>query len=187
VPRPGSVAALVLLLSASRAAAAASPKLELVLFEEPLVGAATTLQYRSVGSAEIDGADAEVRVPLSHGVVARSAYGQEVRDDRARLLASSPKPLANARVLFPLADGVDGGPEFLIVGPRRTRDGRHVDTSPILNLSLTYATPIRNLGLTAGLYNLLDRTYPDPAGPQLRQDRIAQDGFAFRVQVQYAF
>jgi outer membrane receptor protein involved in Fe transport len=179
---------LVLLLFASWAAAAAPPKLELVLFEEPLVGAATALQYRSVGSAEVNGVDAEVRVPLPQGVLARSAYGpQEVRDDRARLLASSPKPLGHARVLFPLACGVDGGPEFLIVGPRRTRDGRHVETSPILNLSLTYATPIRNLGLEAGLYNLLDRTYPDPAGPQLRQDRIAQDGFAFRVQVRYAF
>jgi outer membrane receptor protein involved in Fe transport len=188
VPRPGSLLGLVPLLFASWAAAESTPKVELVLFEEPSVSAATALQYRNVGLAEGNGAETEVRVPLPHGTVARSAYSlQDARDDRGRLLGNSPKHLANARVLFPLAYGVDGGPEFLIVGSRRTRDGRHVETSPILNLSLTYATPIRNLGLTAGLYNLLDRTYADPAGPQLRQDGIAQDGFGFRVQVQYAF
>src|SRR6185369_16347566 len=132
--------------------------------------------------------ETEVRVPLPHGFVARAAYSlQEARDKNGRLLSNSPKHLGNAGILVPLAFGLDAAAELLLVGPRHALDGRRLETARILNVNLQYRTPIRNLRLTAGIYNLLDQSYPDPGGRELRQDRIPHDGITFRVQVRYAF
>jgi len=147
-----------------------------------------TLQYRNVGGAQANGAEAELRVPLPSGIAARGAYSvQEARDDAGHLLTNSPKHLGRVGVTVPLAYGLTAGSEVLAVGPRRTLTGGHVETATILDVNLVYRTPIDRLRVTAGLYNLLDRTYPDPAGPEHRQDRIAQDGLTFRLQLRYAF
>jgi len=147
-----------------------------------------TLQYRNTGSAMANGAETDVRVPLPRGIVARAAYSiQEARDADGHLLSNSPKHLGSAGVSVPLALGLEAAAELLIVGPRHNLVGRRLEAARILNLNLNYQTPIDELRLSAGLYNLFDQSYPDPGAVEHRQDRIPQDGFTFRVQLRYAF
>jgi iron complex outermembrane receptor protein len=148
----------------------------------------TTLQFRNVGAAVANGADIECHVPLPRGAIARTAYSiQDARDQNDHVLSNSPRHLGSAELWMPLVSGFEGAVEFVVVGPRRTAAGRRLEVAHILNLNLTYRTPIDGLRLSAGLYNLLNQSYPDPGGPELRQDRIPQDGLTFRVQVRYAF
>jgi len=149
---------------------------------------AATLQYRNIGSATANGAETEVHVPLPRGIVARAAYSiQEARDEDGHLLSNSPKHLGNVGVSVPIAPGLEAGAELLVVGPRHNLVGRRLEAARVLDLNLVYDTPIDSLRLSAGLYNLFDHSYPDPAGVEHRQDRIPQDGFTFRVQLRYAF
>jgi len=147
-----------------------------------------TLQYRNTGAAEANGAEAELRVPLPRGIVARAAYSaQAARDEDGRILSNSPKHLGSVGLLVPLGYGFDAGTELLIVGPRRNLVGRRLEAARILNLNLGYRPPGTDLRVSAGLYNLFDQSYPDPGGAEHRQDRIPQDGLTFRVQLRYAF
>jgi outer membrane receptor protein involved in Fe transport len=146
------------------------------------------LQYVNGDSSDANGAEVELHVPLPHGIVARSAYSiQEARDADGHLLSNSPKHIGNVGVVVPLGWGLEAAPELIVVGPRHTLGGRRLEAVHLLNLNFTYQTPIEGLRATAGFYNLIDQTYPDPAGAQNRQDRIPQNGFTFRVQLRYAF
>jgi len=74
-----------------------------------------------------------------------------------------------------------------VVGPRHTIGGRTLETAKVLNLNLLCPTPVHDLTFSAGFYNLLNQSYPDPGGAEHRMDRIPQDGLTFRVQLQYVF
>lgn len=148
----------------------------------------TRTQFRNVSSVQAEGAEIELRVPLPHAASLRGAYTiQEARSPGGQLLSNSPKHLGVVGTLFPLPLGTEGGVELRVIGPRRTLAGRQVGPAPVVNLSLSHPTPIRNLVFAAAVYNLLDQAYADPAGPEHVQDRIPQDGITFRLQVRYAF
>jgi len=161
--------------------------IEQVRLPDPSFNGAT-LQYRNIGSAVANGADLEVRARLPRGAIARATYSlQEARDEHDHVLSNSPKHLGSADVWMPLPWGFEAGAELLLVGPRRTAAGRHLEMVHLLNVNLTYRTPLEHLRVSVGLYNILDQSYPDPVGDQYRQDRIPQDGFTFRIQARYAF
>ncbi len=133
------------------------------------------------------GGELELRVPLPRGAALKSSYCLQRAETKDGRLSNSPQHLGDLTLLFPLLWGLEGGAELEVVGPRDTRDGRRLETAPILNLDFEYTSPIPGLGGSLGLYNILDRTYPDPAGAEHVMDRIPQNGFTFRVQVRYAF
>ena len=43
------------------------------------------------------------------------------------------------------------------------------------------------MDVSAGVYNLLDRSYSDPSTPFHLQDQIEQDGRTFRAKLTYRF
>jgi outer membrane receptor for ferrienterochelin and colicins len=150
--------------------------------------AGQTLQFQNVGSAKATGGEFELKVPLPRGVVWRSYYNvQEALDRNGQLLSNSPKHLGTLGLYAPLPYGLEAATELILVGPRKTLGGSRLETVHVLNVNLLYETPIRDLGFSAGFYNILNQTYPDPGGTEHRQDRIPQDGFTFRVQLRYAF
>jgi outer membrane receptor for ferrienterochelin and colicins len=151
-------------------------------------GDTTIVQFINGKDVSGNGVEVGLRVPVTAHVSVRTSYALlDTRDDDGHLLSNSPKHLGNVGVLFPIAWGLEGGAEMIVVGPRHTIDGRTLEAAKLLNLNLTYDTPIKNLRFSAGLYNLLNHTYPDPGGSEHVQDRIPQDGFTFRVQLQYKF
>ncbi|MBI4518149.1 MAG: TonB-dependent receptor [Deltaproteobacteria bacterium] len=146
------------------------------------------VQFQNLASARANGAEFELRVPLSDAVNLRASYSlQEVRAAGGQLLPNSPKHLGNVAALFTWPAGIDTGFELQLLGPRQTLAGRQVGTAAVANLHLRYQTPVRGLGVGAGFYNLFDQRYSDPGGSEHVQDRIRQDGFTFRLQLEYGF
>ena len=146
-----------------------------------------TFQYTNGDTVRANGGELELRVPLPRGASLETSYCLQRAEQRTGRLDNSPQHLGNLTVLFPIGWGLEGGAELVVVGPRDTRDGRRLETARLLNLNLDYTSPIPGLGGSLGLYNILDHTYPDPAGTEFVQDRIPQNGFTFRAQVKYAF
>jgi hypothetical protein len=116
----------------------------------------------------------------------RTHYSMQEATTDGRVLTNSPRNLGGAQLLAPLPLGIQSGVEFDWVGPRRTRTGRRLEAAPVLNLTLNAPTPVPGFSLNFSLYDLLDRTFPDPVGSEIRGDRIAQDGMTFRFEVVYA-
>jgi len=58
---------------------------------------------------------------------------------------------------------------------------------PTLNLTFFSRDIVKNLEFTAGIYNLTDENYADPASRYHVQDQIPQDGRSFRVKLAYRF
>ncbi len=147
-------------------------------------------QFQNGPSAQANGLDLELRVPLPRRCQARASFSaQRVRSQGAQL-TNSPSFLGKVELLFPVPLGpieLEGAAELLVSSPRKTLAGNEVGTVNTLNLNLWYDTPIDRLALSLGLYNLLDQHYADPGGVDLVQDRIVQDGFTFRLQGRYAF
>jgi iron complex outermembrane receptor protein len=64
-----------------------------------------------------------------------------------------------------------------------------VDTPgfPTLNFTLFSKEIVKNLEVSASVYNLLDQSYSDPATQGHLQDQIPQDGRSFRLKLAYRF
>ena len=148
----------------------------------------TVFQFQNLTTVRANGAEFEVRVPLPHAVNARASYSiQEARLAGGSLLTNSPKHLAQAALLFPLPFGVEAGAQLQLVGPRRTLAGGQTETEAMADLTFNYSTPLPGLSVAIGFYNIFNQHYSDPVGPELVQDKLRQDGFTFRTQLQYVF
>lgn len=146
-----------------------------------------SLQYRNASDVRANGAEFELRAQLPRGATLRASYAvQDARSKNGRI-SNSPRHLGRLGILFPIVAGLEAAAELDIVGPRDTLEGRQLETARIANVNLVYHSPLRNLDLAVGLYNVLDHTYPDPGGGEHVQDRIPQDGFTYRVQLHYGF
>ena len=64
-----------------------------------------------------------------------------------------------------------------------------VDTPgfPTVNFTLFSKDIVKNLEVSASIYNLLDQSYADPASRYHLQDQIPQDGRSFRLKLAYRF
>jgi iron complex outermembrane receptor protein len=144
-------------------------------------------QYRNIGDVEAHGFETELRIPLPRRSSLRTHYTLQKATSDGHVLDNSPRHLGGLALLVPLPLGIQGAAELLVVGPRRTRTGARLEAARLVNLYFTSPTPIPGVSLGFGLYNLLDHTYPDPVGAEIRSDRIAQDGLTFRFEVGYAF
>jgi len=68
-----------------------------------------------------------------------------------------------------------------------TLSGADVPGYAIVNFTLFSQNLVKNLEVSASIYNLLDKTYSDPASNFHLQNAIQQDGRTFRVKVTYRF
>ena len=112
-------------------------------------------------------------------------------------LPDSPEHLVKLNVSAPvLKDKVFAGLEFLYSSSRRTVAstttgdfvaGQDVSGFGIVNLTFFSPNLVKNLEMSASVYNLLDRSYSDPSTRFHIQDHIPQDGRTFRVKLTYRF
>lgn len=68
-------------------------------------------------------------------------------------------------------------------GARVALAGAKAGGYPMFNLTLFSRTLNKHVGVSASLYNLLDRKYWAPALPDYRMDNTQQDGRSFRVKL----
>jgi iron complex outermembrane receptor protein len=135
----------------------------------------------------------------ARGIRARASYTFQDTENRStdEELPDSPEHLVKLNLSVPvIKDKLFASLEFQFTGRRgtlfttttsETLRGRDVSASDVLNFTLFSQNLIKNLDVSASIYNLLDNDYDDPSTRFHVQDRIAQDGRAFRVKMTYRF
>jgi outer membrane receptor for ferrienterochelin and colicins len=146
--------------------------------------------YRNLNKVEAKGAEVELEGKWAGGLTGRASYTFQETTDRGtdQPLANSPRHLAKLNLTIPLlGEKIFAGIEEQFVDRRKTRDGKFTKASFVTNLTLFSRDLLKNLELSASIYNLFDYDYGDPVGPEHVQDVIQQDGRTFRVKLTYRF
>jgi outer membrane receptor for ferrienterochelin and colicins len=124
------------------------------------------------------------------------SYTYQDTEDRNthRTLTDSPHHLGKARLSLPIFDDnwfLTG--EYQYTSERTTPKGSEAPGYGVANLVLFCKDLLHRknvekaLTVSAGIYNLFDRKYEDPAGSFYLQDTIEQDGRTFLAKLSYAF
>ncbi|HEX8679067.1 MAG TPA: hypothetical protein VF683_03870, partial [Chthoniobacterales bacterium] len=97
-------------------------------------------------------------------------------------LSNSPQHLAKVNLLLPLyRDKVFSGLELQYSSHVQNTRGRRTDGYVVANWTLFSRNLMKNLEVSASVYNLFDTRYAFPAGPEHLQDSIEQNGRTFRL------
>ncbi|MCH8617522.1 TonB-dependent receptor [Undibacterium sp. TS12] len=147
------------------------------------------LVFRNVSRVSASGVELEYQRLWNEGAHLRSSYSwQRVTDEMTgQEVVNSPAHLAKLNLSSPLALlrarlAVEGQ----YVARRKTLRG---DTGgyALCNLSLVSAQWLDHTEISLGVYNLFDRHYSVPGGPEHLQDSLQQDGRSYRLKLTYKF
>ncbi|MGA7826690.1 MAG: TonB-dependent receptor [Geobacteraceae bacterium] len=148
------------------------------------------LTYANVSEADMKGVELEFDKKWDNGVSGRISYsyqdGSEV--DTGQWLVNSAHHLVKLNLLAPLyRDAIFFGVEEQYTGRKNTLSGGLVHDFFVTNATLFSRNLLKNLELSASVYNLLDTRYSVPAGGEHLQQSIEQDGRSFRVKATWLF
>jgi outer membrane receptor for ferrienterochelin and colicins len=104
------------------------------------------------------------------------------------MVINSPHHLAKLNLILPiLNDKVFLGIEERYTSKKMTRDGSNTPEFFLTNLTLFSKNILKNLEVSAKVYNLFDKRYGDSVASDFTQNAITQDGRTFRLKLTYAF
>lgn len=147
--------------------------------------------FQNVGKVNANGLDLELQAKWSR-LEGRASYSfQRTRDsDSGNVLPNSPKHLAKLNLTAPLfGDKLAIGFEAQYVGASNNAHGDQVPGYALGNLTFTGRNWIKGLELSAGVYNLTDKRYGDPASNDYDDavSSVPQEGRNYRAKVVYRF
>ena len=132
--------------------------------------------FRNGGSVHSAGATAEIERLWSSGAKLRASYSrQRAVDGGGNWAVNSPRHLLKLNAALPLVAGLRAGMELQHTSVRRSLAGE-IPAFTTANFNLLVPLGARGDELSVALYNIFDRRYADPGGPEHLQDRIPQDG-----------
>ena len=103
-------------------------------------------------------------------------------------LNNSPRHLGKFQLVAPLyADKISLGFELQAMSGRLSAHGNDVPGNVIGNLTLFSRELVKDLELSASVYNLWDTRYSDPVSSDFVTDTVPQDRRSFRVKLSYRF
>jgi len=149
--------------------------------------------------AESRGAELALEGNWAGGVRGRASYTFQKTQNRSssRDFSDSPEHLFKFNLSVPLIrEKLFAGLEFQYTSSRRTVFTTVTgDTLPgvdaadfgVVNFTLFSRNLLKNLELSASIYNLLDESYADPSTRFHLQDQLPRDGRSFRVKLTYRF
>ena len=112
-------------------------------------------------------------------------HSEDIDTDQA--LSNSPRHMLKLNATTPVwRDNVRAGVEAQYISNRLTTSGA-VGGYWIANLTLLATRLAPNLDMALSFYNLFDRRYASPSGPELVPTAIEQDGRSFRLKFTYTF
>jgi iron complex outermembrane receptor protein len=148
------------------------------------------LRFNNIAQAEANGIEFEVERRWADGAQLKASYTWQLaqRYDGA-WLDNSPRHLANLNWSQPiLGKRWRSGLELQYIGSRRTdQAGVSAGSSLVTNLTLTSNKLAKDLEVAAGVYNLFDQDYADPASDEHSQAVLRQDGRTWRLKLTYRF
>jgi outer membrane receptor for ferrienterochelin and colicins len=145
--------------------------------------------FRNLGNISANGIELEFEGKNFHGFDGRISYAvQRARArDSSESLVNSPQHIAQLSLFVPCFRTKGGlGIEMRYMSSRKTTDDLPIGGFLLTNITLLHKKLLPNLDFSAGIYNLFDKRYADPAGEEHMQHSILQDGRTFRVRLGYA-
>ena len=160
------------------------------LISEGIGEASAEIFFANLESAETTGASLELEAKLPIGLATRGSYTfqNSIDEVTGRRLSNSPQHLAKLNLLVPLyRDKLTGGLELQYSSAVQNARGRTTDGFVVANWTFFSRNLIKNLEVSASIYNLFDAKYAHPAGPEHLQEIIQQNGRTFRLKVTHRF
>ena len=136
------------------------------------------------------GAECELEAKYDNGLLARVSYAQQRAENSLTgvELSNSPRHLAKFNLIYPLyRDKIFSGLELQYQGAVKTVRHRTADDFVLVNWTLFSRELVKDLEISASVYNLFDTRYGIPGSAAHAQDVIQQDGRSFRVKLTYKF
>lgn len=159
------------------------------LISETLDPADGLLIFKNVDGATASGLDLAIDRSWAGGLRGRASvsWQRAIDDATGAILKNSPQHLAKLHLSAPLF-GHDwrAGLETLYVGRRNTLQSQ-AGGYWISNLTLFSDRLAPGLEISASAYNVFNRRYADPAGPEFVPDTIAQNPRSLRLKLRYGF
>lgn len=146
------------------------------------------LVFRNIERARARGLEASIEHIFASNARVRASYTwQRAVDGDGRALVASPRHLAriNASLPLPTLRSRLGG-ELQCMSSRLTA-GAQVGGYCVSNLTLSSTRLVPGAELSAGVFNLTDRRYADPAGPAFVQDALQRQRRSAYARIAYGF
>jgi iron complex outermembrane receptor protein len=161
------------------------------------------IAFQSGNFTNIDAQSAGVEVALegfwANGIRGRASYTFQEVENRSQDqdLPDSPSHLLKLNLSVPIIkEKLFASLEyqysskrstFFTSGSGQTLPGTDVSGYGVFNFTLFSQNLLKNLEISASIYNLLDERYSDPASRFHLQDNILADGRSFRLKATYKF
>jgi outer membrane receptor for ferrienterochelin and colicins len=151
---------------------------------DPLTGAT---QFANETGDTGNGAEFEWIANYRSGWRARASYTFEQTRQKqwGTTVMNSPSHLAKINGVAPLQKMADVGAELLVTGPQPNYLGQRIPSSFLVNATLSTRPFARGFEFSASGYNLLDRAWSTPTGPEISAPATAQDGRTWRIRLTY--
>lgn len=160
------------------------------LIEQVFDESTTQLTYANVGAVTARGVEFEADHVATNGWRTRASWARQSANDASdgARLGNSPTVLGKLNVSVPLpAWQARLGFEWQWVGERLSVARAKLPSHAVANATLQVAPPGSRWSFSASVYNLFDKAYADPAGPEHVQDTIAQDARQWRAALALRF
>lgn len=146
--------------------------------------------YANAGHARAEGLETELTWQASDRVRLRGSWARQRSEDRVSGAPLSDAPRSVAKLMLTATGpwpGATLGVNLVRLGERRSISGQRVSPYVRVNTQFGFAPVGERWSLSVAVYNLAGARYADPAGPEHRQDTLAQDGRQWRVQLGWSF
>ncbi len=148
------------------------------------------LVFRNSQEVKAKGMELELEGKWLGGFQSRLSYTfiKTMDTETGRAMTNSPSHLAKLNVTAPLKnEKIFLGIEEQYMSRRKTLDGNNAKANYITNVTIFSRDMLKNMEISASVYNLFDYAYGDPGAEEHRQDIIGQDGRSFRLKLTYRF
>lgn len=148
------------------------------------------LFFKNSKKLEGKGVELEIEGQWANGMRGRLSYAlQQLQEvETGKIQPNSAAHLIKFSVVAPLyGDKLYAGFEEQFTSQRKTLAGGHTGNFAISNLTLSTGDLLKDISLSAGIYNLFDRKFSDVGSGEHVQDKIRQDGRSFRFKLTYKF
>lgn len=156
------------------------------LIEQQVNASSSLLIFNNVSAVKAQGMELEADYVGDSGWRLRANWSGQTAKARpdGMPLSNSPRSLSKLFLSLPLPVlQARAGFEWQRVGQRQTVAGERLPAHSVSNMTLQFLPPASAASLSASVYNLFDKAYRDPGGPELRQDAVDQDGRQWRLQL----
>jgi iron complex outermembrane receptor protein len=148
------------------------------------------LVFQNVNKVEAKGLELELEGKWENGLRGRLSYALQKTKDKetGHMLTNSPIHLIKLNGIVPIwKEKLFLGLEEQFTSQRKTYRGHHAGSFFITNLTLFSENLVKDLEISASVYNLFNKKYGDPVGEEHLQDKMRQDGRTFRFKITYRF